>query len=57
MCQLHLNDDEEILSLVSLNHHVVPVHECTGLQGIGHSQSLPLIQALCMHTTRDTGAL
>ena len=47
VCQSHLDDDEEILSLVSLSHHVLPVHECAGLQGIGNSQSLPFVQTLC----------
>ena len=52
VCQSHLDDDEEILSLVSLSHHVLPVHECAGLQGIGNSQSLPFVQTLCTQPVR-----
>ena len=41
-----LDDDEEVVAGLALRHHHLVVVERDGLEGVGHRQALPLVEAL-----------
>ncbi len=43
----HLCNDEEIISRFSLHYDLLSIFKLHRLQGIGHSQPLPLIKGFC----------
>lgn len=40
----HLRDDEEVVPGLPLDHNLLSVFKLHGLQGVGHRQTLPLLQ-------------
>lgn len=48
---MYLQDDEELVTRLSLHHYFLAVLKLYRLQGISHCQALPLVQRLCSGAT------
>lgn len=48
----YLQDDEELVAGLSLHYDFLAVLKLYRLQGVGHRQTLPLIQRLCSGATQ-----